>query len=140
METKNTTDIQLMSLDAYMQELGYKRTVDGLRYEFIYPVKTGERFISLRSAVKLHNTRWVYHPRAKLYSPPDHWCKANTDSPFKLAPYEYEKSQARKIVEWVHLQKTNDGRIVTQSHVVKFVSPHYYEQFLETSLEVSGDE
>lgn len=130
METKNTTHIQLMSLDAYCLELGYKRTADGLRYEFMYPVKTGERFISIRSAVQLHNTHWAYHPRAKLYFPPDHWGKANIDSPFKLAPYEYEKSQARKVVEWVHLQKTNDGRIVTQSHVVKFVSQHYYEQFL----------
>lgn len=130
MEIKNTTIIQLASLDAFCLELGYKRTVDGLRYEFIYPVKTGERFISIRTAVQLHNTRWVYHLRAKLYFPPDHWGKANTDSAFKLAPYEYEKSQARKIVEWVHLQKTNDGRIVTQSDVVKFVSFHYYEQFL----------
>lgn len=131
METKNTTHIQLMSLDAYMQELGYKRTVDGLRYEFIYPVKTGERFISIRSAAKLHNTRWVYHPRAKLYFPPDGWGKANIDSPFKLSAYEYEKSQARKIVEFVHIQKTNDGRIVTQSHKVKFRCAFYYEQFLE---------
>lgn len=131
MEIKNTTTIQLQSLDAYMSELGYKRTVDGLRYEFIYPVKTGERFISLRSAAELHNTRWVYHKVAKLYFPPDHWGKANTDSPFKLSAYEYEKSQARKIVEFVHLQKTNDGRIVTQSHQVKFMAPFYYEQFLE---------
>lgn len=131
MEIKNTTTIQLQSLDAYMQELGYKRTVDGLRYEFIYPVKTGERFISLRSAVELHNTRWLYHPVAKVYVPQDHWCKPNIDSPFKLSAYEYEKSQARKIVEFVYLQKTNDGRIVTQSHQVKFRCAFYYEQFLE---------
>ena len=100
-EIKNTTTIQLASLDAFCLELGYKRTVDGLRYEFIYPVKTGERFISLRSAVELHNTRWVYHKIAKLYFPPDHWGKANTDSPFKLSAYEYERSQARKIAEYV---------------------------------------
>ena len=110
---KNTTTIQLASLDAFCLELGYKRTVDGLRYEFTYPIKTGERFISLRSAIQLHNTRWVYHKIAKLYFPPDRWGKANTDSPFKLSAYEYEKSQARKIVEYVHIQKTNDGRIVT---------------------------
>ena len=130
-EIKNTTTIQLASLDAFCLELGYKRTVDGLRYEFIYPIKTGERFISLRSAVELHNTRWVYHKIAKLYFPPDRWGKANTDSPFKLSAYQYEKSQARKIVEYVHIQKTNDGRIVTQSHRVKFRCAFYYEQFLE---------
>ena len=131
MEIKNTTTIQLASLDAFCLELGYKRTVDGLRYEFIYPAKTGERFISLRSATELHNTRWVYHKTAKLYFPPDRWGKANTDSPFKLSAYEYEKSQARKIVEYVHIQKTNDGRIVTQSQQVKFRCAFYYEQFLE---------
>lgn len=131
MEIKNTTTIQLASLDAFCLELGYKRTVDGLRYEFIYPVKTGERFISLRSAVELHNTRWVYHKIAKLYFPPDRWGKANTDSPFKLSAYEYEKSQARKIIEYVHIQKTNDGRTVTQSHKVKFRCAFYFEQFLE---------
>lgn len=131
MEIKNTTTIQLQSLDAYMSELGYKRTVDGLRYEFIYPVKTGERFISLRSAIELHNTRWVYHKVAKLYFPPDHWGKANTDSPFKLSAYEYEKSQARKIVKIVKLQVTKHGKVICQSHKIKFTHQWYFEQFLE---------
>ena len=138
-EIKNTTTIQLQSLDAYMSELGYKRTIDGLRYEFIYPVKTGERFISLRSAVNLHNTEWAYDEATKLYYPIFYpygvkfagTQAPNVDSVFKLSPYEYEKSQARKIIEYVHIQKTNNGRIVTQSHQVKFRCAFYFEQFLE---------
>lgn len=135
---KNTTTIQLASLDAFCLELGYRRTVDGLSYEFIYPVKTGERHISMRTAIGLHNAQWKYDDFTKLYYPDLHPYhikfrskRPNVDSVFKLSPYEYVKSQARKIVEYVHIQKTNDGRIVTQSHKIKFRCAFYYEQFLE---------
>lgn len=139
METKNTTHIQLMSLDAYCLELGYKRTVDGLRYEFMYPVKTGERFISMRTAIELHNSEWMYDEVTKLYYPVQYSkmngrdfliVKPNVDSVFKLSPYEYEKSQARKIVSRASLQQTKNGVLKCQKDLVEFVAPFYYEQFL----------
>lgn len=138
-EIKNTQDIQQFSVDAFLIELGYKRTVDGKRYEFIYPVKTGERFISMRTAVELHNTEWVYDEVTKLYYPIQYVkleghdflkVKPNVDSVFKLSPYEYVKSQSRKIVCRASLQQDKHGRMRVQSHLVSFMSEFYYEQFL----------
>lgn len=123
-EIKNTQDIQQFSVDAFLIELGYKRTVDGKRYEFMYPIKTGERFISMRTAVELHNVEWVYDEESKLYYP------GPRDSVFKLSPYEYEKSQSRKIVSRVSLQQTKNGVLKCQKDLVEFMAPFYYEQFL----------
>lgn len=138
-EIKDTQTIQQQSVDAYMVELGYKRSVDGKRYEFMYPVKTGERFISMRRAIELHNSEWMYDEVTKVYYPVqdvkvDDWdCfigRPNVDSVFKLSPYEYEKSQARKIVCRVSLQQDKHGRMKVQSHLVHFCCEFYYEQFL----------
>ncbi|QGH72582.1 MAG: hypothetical protein [Myoviridae sp. ctThM1] len=147
-EIKNTQDIQQFSVDAFLIELGYKRTVDGKRYEFMYPVKTGERFVSMRTAIELHNSQWLYDEISKLYYPSiffrgvkmEYFRIPNVDSVFKLSPYEYEKSQARKIVCRCSLQQDKHGRMKVQSHLVQFMSEFYYEQFLETSEEVSGEE
>lgn len=131
-EIKDTKILQLQSVDAFLVELGYKRTKDGKRYEFAYPVKTGERSISMRTAVELHNTEWTYDEWTKLYYP-SVWGEytPNLDSPFKLSPYEYEKSQSRKIVCSVSLQQTKNGVIKVQKHLVTFRCEFYYEQFLE---------
>lgn len=136
-EIKDTKILQLQSVDAFLVELGYKRTKDGKRYEFAYPVKTGERFISMRTAIELHNTEWMYDENTKLYYPifcrhGVKWLKEpNVDSVFKLSPYEYEKSQSRKIVSNVSLQQTRNGVLKVQKNLVEFAAPFYYEQFLE---------
>jgi hypothetical protein len=139
-EIKDTKILQLQSVDAFLVELGYTRTKDGKRYEFTYPVKTGERFISMRTAVELHNTEWDYDKITKLYHPIHvvkgelgFWweAKPNVHSPFKLSPYEYEKSQSRKIVSRASLQQTKNGILKVQKNLVEFMAPFYYEQFLE---------
>lgn len=138
-EIKDTQTVQQQSVDAFLIELGYSRTKDGKRYEFIYPVKTGERFVSMRRAIELHNSEWMYDEVTKLYYPIQYSkmncrdfliVKPNVDSVFKLSPYEYEKSQARKIVCRVSLQQNKHGRMKVQSHLVQFMSEFYYEQFL----------
>lgn len=137
-EIKDTQTIQQQSVDAYMVELGYKRTKDGKRYEFMYPVKTGERFVSMQRAIELHNSKWMYDEVTKLYYPMQTVNriggvvvgKPNIDSVFKLSPYEYEKSQSRKIVFRVSLQQDKHGRMKVQSHLVNFYCNFYYEQFL----------
>lgn len=131
-EIKDTKILQLQSLDAFLVELGYKRTKDGKRYEFAYPVKTGERFISMRTAIELHNSVWKYDTHTCLYYPVDTYgLRPNVDSAFKLSPYEYEKSQSRKIVSRVSLQQTKNGVLKCQKNLVEFMAAHYYEQFLE---------
>lgn len=131
-EIKDTKILQLQSVDAFLVELGYKRTKDGKRYEFAYPVKTGERFISMRTAIELHNRVWKYDTHTALYYPVDAYdLRPNLDSVFKLSPYEYEKSQSRKIVSRVSLQQTKNGVLKCQKHLVEFMAPFYYEQFLE---------
>lgn len=139
-EIKDTKILQLQSVDAFLIELGYKRTKDGKRYEFAYPVKTGERFISMRTAIELHNTEWMYGEESKLYYPIYYFkgfnsdfltVKPNVDSVFKLSPYEYEKSQSRKIVSRVSLQQTKNGVLKVQKNLVELMAPFYFEQFLE---------
>lgn len=137
-EIKDTKILQTQSVDAFLVELGYKRTKDGKRYEFEYPVKTGERFISMRTAIQLHNASWEYDDLTKLYYPdvyPYHIKfgsnRPNVDSAFKLSPYEYEKSQSRKIVSRVSLQQTKNGVLKCQKNLVEFMAPFYFEQFLE---------
>lgn len=137
-EIKDTKILQTQSVDAFLVELGYKRTKDGKRYEFAYPVKTGERFISMRTAVELHNSEWVYDEITKLYYPVHYSypldflvVKPNLDSVFKLSPYEYHKSQSRKIVSRVSLQQTKNGVLKVQKNLVEFMAPFYFEQFLE---------
>lgn len=128
-EIKDTKILQTQSVDAFLVELGYKRTKDGKRYEFAYPVKTGERFISMRTGIELHNSEWVYDEVSKLYYP-GVW-SPNLDSVFKLSPYEYHKSQSRKIVSRVSLQQTKNGVLKAQKNLVEFMAPFYFEQFLE---------
>ncbi len=138
-EIKDTKILQTQSVDAFLVELGYKRTKDGKRYEFAYPVKTGERFISMRTAIELHNSEWAYDEATKLYYPIFYpygvkftgTQAANTDSPFKLSAYEYHKSQSRKIVSRVSLQQTKNGVLKVQKNLVEFMAPFYFEQFLE---------
>lgn len=131
-EIKDTKILQLQSVDAFLVELGYKRTKDGKRYEFAYPVKTGERFISMRTAIELHNSVWKYDTHTCLYYPVDAYgLRPNVDSVFKLSPYEYEKSQSRKIVSHVSLQQTKNGVLKVQKNLVEFMAPFYFEQFLE---------
>ena len=138
-EIKETKILQLQSVDAFLVELGYKRTKDGKRYEFAYPVKTGERFISMRTAIELHNALWLYSEKDKLYYPSmfvatgggKYTLTYDNFSPFKLSPYEYEKSQSRKIVSRVSLQQTKCGVLKCQKNLVEFMAPFYYEQFLE---------
>ena len=142
--TKYTFDIQLVSLDAFADALGYKR--DCLfrnTYTFQYPVNTGEDFVSFSTMVKLHNAFWDYSGEDEVYYPSkvqilrdkgEYVGKWAVENPFtkvfKLSPYEHRKAQSRKIVERVKIQENKHNILVCQSDDVEFVAQWYFEQFL----------
>lgn len=123
MTTKNTTALQLQSLDAYMDALGYERSAFSYGYELKYPVKSGEKFIRLNTAVMLYNYSWDLRLNGK-YS-----CNYLSFL-LELDSYSYTKAEARKIVDQVFLQCTKHQKLITQKHQVRFVNSDYYDLFL----------
>lgn len=139
MKIKDTTEIQILSVDAVMLEFGYKREVGKYSYKFMYPVNTGEQTVSFNTAKFLHNTEWMYDDFTRLYYPLMHFkreghdfliAKPNTDSLFSLTPYQYQKVQSRKIVECVKLVVVKKRKLITQEHMVKLCAEFYWEQFI----------
>ncbi len=143
METKDTFIIQRMSLYAFADAIGYIECAASRSFVFKYPVKISEEFVSFSTMVKLHNAVWVYDEEDKVLYPHkvtvvrykgQYSHKDVADEPFtkvfKLAPYEYRKADARRIVERVKIQANKHNVLHCQSNEVEFVCAWYEEQFL----------
>jgi len=124
MEIKSTKDIQLESLDNFMEALGYGREWSFQEGDESYFSLWGGnkhcKILSFNTAVKLHNgfyTEW----HQKYFNPP-------FDT---INIYEYNKAQYAKIVKVVKLQYSKKKKeIKVQSDIVTFVKPEYYDLFL----------
>lgn len=128
-KTKDTFGIQLTSLDAFADALGYKRNLRG-QYESDKEDNVGTPIVSFNTMVKLHNSQWYYDIDKKVYVPEPYFWRAKKYV-FKLDPYKYRKSDSRRIVNKVKIQADRFGILAVQSHVVEFVAEFYYEYFLE---------
>lgn len=142
-KTENTFAIQLASVDAFADAVGYERLAHSTTFVFRYPAKTGEEFVSYQTMVQLHNALWVYDEQDKVLYPHkvtivrhkgQYSHKDVADEPFtkvfKLSPYEYRKADARRIVERVKIQADKHNVLHCQSNEVEFVCAWYEEQFL----------
>lgn len=143
-KTHDTFTIQLASLDAFADALGYRRDIIGSNsYSLQYPVNTGEDFVSFSTMVKLHNALWVYDEEDKMLYP--HAVKVVRENGkymhkdvayepftkvFKLSPYEHRKADSRRIVERVKIQADKHNVLHCQSNEVEFVCPRYFDQFI----------
>lgn len=143
METKNTFDIQMASLDAFASVLGYQRSMFGNHYIFDYDVAFGEQTVSFKTMVALHNAQWYYDETDNVFYPHREKLVREKgkflfydfeDKPFtkvfNLSPYEYRKAQSRKIVNRVKIQCNKHGALHCQSHDVEFACPLYEKEFL----------
>lgn len=142
--SKYTFDIQLASLDAFADALGYKRDIVASNtYSLQYPINTGENFVRFSTMVKLHNAQWYYDKEDNVFYP--HREKVVREKGkflfqdfeenpftkvFKLSAYEHRKAQSRKIVERVKIQANKHNTLVCQSDTIEFVADWYFEQFL----------
>lgn len=129
-EIIDTSDLQLFSLKAFMRALNYEWAKDNESlfssifenkcyfYSWKYTNK-GRAHISFESAVKLYNNCHADNHGGWAFNPPfdfDHYC--------------LKKAQASKLVKQVKLQlNKKTGHISTQSHIVTFVDPVYYDMF-----------
>lgn len=124
-ELKNTGMVQVDSLVAFMDSIGYKPCpkVNG-RFITDSPLLKSISSVSLSTAVRIHN------------SPRSQWRRTAQDGIYKLEigdieiymnAYALNVAFARKLVHTVKLQKNRkspDGVKVT-SHMLKFVDPTY---------------
>lgn len=137
METiKNTQHIQQLSLDAFMHELGFYRSLAASCCNSSYYAAcsnwSGVNTISYNTARDLHNRDWKYDEVKHQYFPTDYFgLRPDTRSPFNLTPTQYQQSQAQKLVEKVKIQSNKYGILLVQSNVVKFTHDWYYEELLE---------
>ena len=142
-KTHNTFTIQLASIDAFADAIGYERCAHSTSFVFKYPSKTGEEFVSYQTMVKLHNALWVYDEEDKVLYPHTvkiirengvYKYKEVADEPFtkvfKLAPYEYRKADSRRIVERVKIQSDKHNVLHCQSNEVEFTCEWYFDQFI----------
>lgn len=141
--TVDTFTMQLASVDAFADAIGYERCAHSTSFVFKYPSKTGEEFVSYQTMVKLHNALWVYDEDDKVLYPHNvkiirengkYMHKDVADKPFtkvfKLSPYEYRKADSRRIVERVKIQADKHNVLHCQSNEVEFMSPWYFDQFI----------
>ena len=142
MEIKNTTTIQLASLDAFASSVMYHRSRTG-SYEFDYDIGVGEQTVSFTTMVKLHNALWIYDQTDNVCYPHRqqivrekgefrgyHISEEPLTNVFKLSPYECRKAQSRKIIERVKIQCDKHGILHCQSNDVEFIDPLYQYEFM----------
>lgn len=129
-EIIDTSDLQLFSLKTFMSALGYEwaKDIESLfssifdrNYYFTsYHYKNKARaMISFETAVNLYNNCHADNHGGWAFNPP-----------FDFDRYSLKKAQAVKVVQQVKLQlNKKTGHISTQSHLVTFVDPVYYDMF-----------
>ncbi|MNQ60614.1 hypothetical protein D3C85_748980 [compost metagenome] len=126
---QDTKAIQIQSVCAFMEVLGYTLHVDGKFYADTFwdyhkggrsrPTFKGCEVLSFNTCVKLHNGGYT------------DWGGHNFREPFVTDKYTFNKARAAKVVQQVFLQGTKHGNIVCHKHLVRFVDPSYQYLFLK---------
>lgn len=112
-QIKDTKHIQLQSLVAFMNQLGY--TYDSYSSKFYDIYNRGKEVVRFNTAVTLHN-----NPAFLIFD----W------HPFHTDRYAYVKAYHSRIVRKVKLQSDRRGNVKCQSHKVEFLEFDYYDLFM----------
>jgi len=112
-EIKDTKLLQLQSLVAFMNELGYR--YDSYTRKFHDLFNRGTEVVRLKTAVELHNNPAILT------------CNWH---PFYADRYTYIKAYHSRIVRKVKLQSDRKGNIKCQSSKVEFLEFEYYDLFI----------
>lgn len=113
-QIKDTKYIQLQSLVAFMDQLGYSYDSYSSKFYDIY--NPGKEVVRFNTAVELHN-----NPVLLI---------VNESHPFHTDRYTYIKAYHSRIVLKVKLQSDRHGNVKCQSNKVKFVFEDYYDLFM----------
>lgn len=118
----DTSKLQLQSIKNFLSELGYTYLSKDHVFYCPYPSAKARSWISLRTAVLLHNGHY-FEWHGRVFNPP-----------FDNIPAEWIASAMKaKIVHTVHLQhcKKKGNYVKCQKHLVKFVNPENISLFIK---------
>lgn len=120
-EIKDSSKLQMKSLCAFMNALGYTYC----RGEFLGSSYSGAPVVKFNTAVRLYQLDW-YHVDGKFVP----YYHANVlNSPFEFDWYTLKKALSTKIIERVKLQSNRYGKITCQCHKVEFKDRYLAELF-----------
>lgn len=122
-EMQNTENLQMKSLLAFANALGYSFSDnfwwDTDHFYSCLPENKHRSCVSINTMVRLHNLQGV------------DWHGKTFKEPFDFNEYAITKARAAKIVQQVHLQfSKKKNQIVCQKHWVKFEKSSYSYLFL----------
>lgn len=113
-KVRNTTRLQLQSLDLFAGRLGYGRGVDNQFYN-VYDcgyLSKSKPCVSFNTMVKWHNGNFGY---TSYLSPLKNKIQENTGIPLNLFEQAFN---SRKVLK-VKIQRKKDTTLVVQDHLVK---------------------
>lgn len=116
----DTTVVQVRSVLNFMYALGYALDGDAKTGRFFTEAKTGQanRFLSVQTAVKLHNMRieeWEIFKQGEEYTVFPRCVTLRSG----FTPIGVRLAIASKLVEKAKISVTRNGRIVTQDVMVR---------------------
>jgi hypothetical protein len=121
-QPKDSSNLQLMSLCAFMHQLGYFCEAN----KFYGPAGMGAEIIHFNTAVKLHNSTWEYANKDKAVYVPEFHRGQREKSPFVVDGYMLGKMMSSKILETVAMQSDKHGVVKVQKSWVRFTNDDTY--------------
>lgn len=122
-QPKDSSKIQLASVIAFMQQLKYEYLTPTRSFTSGHPYNKGKEYISLNTAILLHNNfytechgKWLDYPFDNI---PSGW---------------FQEAKASKIVKTVSLQNSRKRGILVGKHWVKFADTENGKLFLKSFL------
>lgn len=122
-QPRDTSKIQLSSVVLFMEQLGYTYLMPTKSFESGLWINRGRQYISLNTAVRLHNG--LYNENHQRYF----------DPPFDNIPNEWFAAAKRnKIVQTVSLQNSRKKGIIVQKLWVRFALTENGELFYKSFI------
>ncbi len=120
---KDTSKVQLSSVVLFMEQLGYTYLMPTKSFESGLWINRGRQYISLNTAVSLHNG--LYNENHQRYF----------DPPFDNIPNDwFFAAQRNKIVQTVSLQNSRKKGIIVQKLWIRFAPTENGELFYKTLI------
>jgi len=139
-EIKNTMNIQLASIDAFISVLGYWKGFDNkFCTEYSLGVAhgwKGAETLSMNTVVKLHNSLWCKSVVGGYYYPESFLEVISLDgtlvkqSPFMIDAYTLNRAKAARIAEKVFVQCNKHGAVTCHKHLLKLCDVSYFYLFI----------
>ncbi len=120
----DTSYIQTVSVVEFAAALGFEFHHYKWNNQYWFSRTRGMEIVSMNTLIQLHNSMWFETGEDGYYSP-------ERFMDMKISKYMLQRALASKIVETCKQQYSKKNkRLITQSHMVKFVDKDYYNLFI----------